>query len=345
MTARQPWIRRLAAACGASLLALAMLAGGGAAQDPSPAARPGPTPLPGAVRAAPDPFDLVRDDGAPFTLADFRGHWTIVFFGYTHCPDICPATLGELIGALTERPDLRIAFITVDPERDTPAFMAEWTRYLPDGLVGVTGSPLAIRAAADLYGVQYARVDADSGKDYSMSHTAYQYLIDPAGQLVLTWVFGTPSAAILADIAALEAAAGPITVTDAWVRATPMTSMASAAYFTIRNAGTADDALVAVTTPAAGSAQAHETTTDASGQMAMSPVAAVTIPAGGEVAFAPGGYHVMLSGLTGPLDPGEAIDLTLAFASGRTVTVRAEARGMEGGMSMHHHGASPTPAP
>jgi len=354
-------LRRLAVALGAALVALTIAGAATTAQDASAApGRPGPTPLPAEVRTAPDPVDLIADDGAPFTLTALRGHWTILFFGYTHCPDVCPATLGELLGALNERPDLRIVFISVDPERDTPEFMAEWTKYLPDGFVGVAGSPLAIRAAADLYGVQYARVDADSGKDYSMAHTAFQYLVDPDGQLVLTWVFGTPTDAILSDIAALEEAAGPVTVSDAWVRASAMMSMAGAAYLTIRNAGETDDALVSVTTPAAGSATIHETTTDAKGQMGMQPVDAIPVPAGGDAVLAPGGYHVMLMDLTGPLDVGQTIELTLTFASGRVVTTTAEIRPLDAGMpmgspmpggtqmdhgQMGHAAASPTPAP
>ncbi len=165
--------------------------------------RPGPTPIAGEVRAAPEFVDLVTADGSPFLLADLRGHPTLLFFGYTHCPDVCPSTLGELIGVMKARPDVRVAFITVDPERDTPEFLAEWTAYLPDGLVGVTGSPLAIRHAADQYGVRYARVDTESRSGYAMSHTANQYLIDAQGDLLLTYPFGTLAAAIIGDLDAL----------------------------------------------------------------------------------------------------------------------------------------------
>jgi protein SCO1/2 len=165
--------------------------------------RPGPTPIVGEVKPAPEFVDLVRADGTPFTLADERGRTTLLFFGYTHCPDVCPATIGELMQVLQARPDVRVVFVTVDPERDTPEFLAEWTKYLPEGMVGVTGSPLAIRHAADQYGVRYARVDTDSRSGYAMSHTAFQYLIDPEGNLVLTYPFGTPAAAILGDLDAM----------------------------------------------------------------------------------------------------------------------------------------------
>jgi protein SCO1/2 len=165
--------------------------------------RPGPTPIVGEIKPAPEFVDLVRADGTPFTLADERGRTTLLFFGYTHCPDVCPATIGELMQVLQARPDVRVVFVTVDPERDTPEFLAEWTKYLPEGMVGVTGSPLAIRHAADQYGVRYARVDTDSRSGYAMSHTAFQYLIDAEGNLVLTYPFGTPAAAIIGDLDAM----------------------------------------------------------------------------------------------------------------------------------------------
>jgi protein SCO1/2 len=165
--------------------------------------RPGPTPIVGEVKPAAELVDLVKADGTPFTLADERGDVTLLFFGYTHCPDVCPATIGELMQVLQVRPDVHVAFITVDPERDTLAFMADWTKYMPTGLMGVTGSPLAIRHAADSYGVRYARVDTGSKAGYSMSHTAFVYVIDGAGNLVLTLPFGTPAAAMIGDLALL----------------------------------------------------------------------------------------------------------------------------------------------
>ncbi len=177
--------------------------------DPGTAAateRPGPTPIVGEIKPAPELVDLVKPDGTPFLLSDLADQTTLLFFGYTHCPDVCPATLGELIGVLQARPDVRVVFITVDPERDTPDFLAEWTKYLPEGLVSVTGSPLAIRHAADSYGAKYARVDTESAAGYSMSHTAFQYLIDGEGNLVLTYPFGTLAAAIIGDLDQLERA-------------------------------------------------------------------------------------------------------------------------------------------
>ena len=143
--------------------------------------------------------------GPPFDLAELEGSNVLVYFGYTHCPDVCPATLGELYGVFEAAPETQALFITVDPERDTPEFLGEWTTYLPDNIHAVTGSPGAIRRAADNYGVKYARVETTSTAGYTMSHTAELYLIDEHGQLLLAYPFGTPAAEIAADIAVLEA--------------------------------------------------------------------------------------------------------------------------------------------
>lgn len=157
---------------------------------PSETVRPGPTPIIAEGLVAPPLDDLVTG-GTSFDLASLRGHPTILFFGYTHCPDVCPATIGELMQVVDRRPDARVVFVTVDPERDTPEFMATWTKYMPKGFIGVTGSPTAIKAAADGYGARYARVDSASAAGYSMSHTAFQYLIDAEGRLLLQYPFGT----------------------------------------------------------------------------------------------------------------------------------------------------------
>jgi protein SCO1/2 len=153
---------------------------------------------------APEPADLIRSDGGTFRLADDVGHPTIVFFGYTHCPDVCPETIATLLEVARDRPDVRVVFVTVDPERDTREFLAEWVAYLPDGVTGVTGTPGAIRRAADQYGVQYARVDTGSAAGYAMSHTAFQYLIDGHGVLQRIYPFATTAETIVNDLDTLQ---------------------------------------------------------------------------------------------------------------------------------------------
>ncbi|MEX1297022.1 MAG: SCO family protein [Candidatus Limnocylindrales bacterium] len=149
---------------------------------------------------------LLNPDRSAFDVTSLQGRPTLVFFGYTHCPDVCPATIGELFGVFEEEPDAQAVFVSVDPERDTPEFLEEWTTYLPENLHAVTGTPGAIRRAADGWGVKYARVETTSTAGYTMSHTADLYLLDEDGQLLTTYPFGTTSAEIVEDLRALAAA-------------------------------------------------------------------------------------------------------------------------------------------
>jgi protein SCO1/2 len=177
--------------------------------SPAPAASSGTAlaarPAIGDPRPAPELAELVQPDGSAFDLASFEGSNVLVFFGYTHCPDVCPATIGELFGVFEASPATQAVFVSVDPERDTPEFLTEWTRYLPQNLHAVTGSPGAIRRAAENYGVKYARVETTSTAGYTMSHSADLYLIDESGQLRQAYPFGTPAAEIVQDLEMLEA--------------------------------------------------------------------------------------------------------------------------------------------
>jgi protein SCO1/2 len=155
---------------------------------------------------APPLVDLINPDGSPCDLATLAGQPTLLFFGYTHCPDVCPVTIGEIIGVFEARPEAQAVFVSIDPERDTPEFMASWSQYLPERFHAVTGSPGSIRRAADEYGVRYARVDTGSTSGYTMSHTADVFLIDGQGRLVGTFPFGTPADSMATDIATLGGA-------------------------------------------------------------------------------------------------------------------------------------------
>lgn len=156
-------------------------------------------------KAAPA-LDLVDHRGQPFELAAARGTPVLVYFGYTHCPDVCPATIGTLneVIATFEGP-VRAVFVTVDPERDTVDFMGQYIRYFSEEYTGLTGTPAAIRAAADGYGVTYARVDTGSAGGYAMAHTAELYLIDPAGRLRAHYPFGVAAEDVVRDLRTLAA--------------------------------------------------------------------------------------------------------------------------------------------
>jgi protein SCO1/2 len=139
------------------------------------------------VSAIGGPFKLIDQNGAAVTDADIKGRPFLVFFGYTHCPDICPATLfevSEVMRALGKDADRTGAlFITVDPERDTPAAMKDYLSSFDPHLLGATGDRAAIDAAEKAYRVYAKKVPTTNG-DYSMDHTALVYLMDKQGRFV-----------------------------------------------------------------------------------------------------------------------------------------------------------------
>lgn len=133
------------------------------------------------------PFSLVDENGKPFSDQDMRGKPYLVFFGYTHCPDICPTTLFEMTQLFRKLgPDANkvgALFITVDPERDTQKVLKDYMASFDPHLVGLTGSQNAIDQAIRDYRV-YAKKVPLQGGDYSMDHTALVYLMDKDGHFV-----------------------------------------------------------------------------------------------------------------------------------------------------------------
>jgi protein SCO1/2 len=136
------------------------------------------------------PFTLTSPDGTTVTEQTYRGKWLLVFFGYTSCPDICPTALLEIAAALKRLgPDadqIQPLFITVDPRRDTPAVMRNYTQSFDSRIIGLTGTPQQIAAVAQEYGVYYAahksgRPDAEND---IIDHSTYLYLMDSEGKFV-----------------------------------------------------------------------------------------------------------------------------------------------------------------
>jgi cytochrome oxidase Cu insertion factor (SCO1/SenC/PrrC family) len=150
---------------------------------------------------------LVDHHGQSVSFDDFRGSFVLVFFGYTHCPDICPTDLAVLAEAvdLLGAPGARVqpVFVTVDPDRDTPPVLAEYVAHFHPRLIGLTGTPGDIHALAERYHVRTATYDPDAaegGGDYFIDHTAASYLVGPQGRILGLFQHGTPAADIAAAI-------------------------------------------------------------------------------------------------------------------------------------------------
>ena len=135
------------------------------------------------------PFTLSTLDGTTVSDQTYRGKWLLVYFGYTSCPSSCPTTLLAvsmvLEGLGPDAAQVRPLFITVDPERDTPKVMRQYIESFDPRIVGLTGTPQQIAAAAHEYGAYYVRHSTGSGPDdYVMDHSTYLYLMDPRGKFV-----------------------------------------------------------------------------------------------------------------------------------------------------------------
>jgi protein SCO1 len=130
-------------------------------------------------------FALTAPDGTAVTQQSYRGKWLVIYFGYTFCPDVCPTTMMEIAGALKElgpRADaVQAIFITVDPQRDTPKVLNEYLKSFDPRLIGLTGTPAQIAAAAKAFHVFYERNDTDDGS-YLYDHSSFIYLLNPDGK-------------------------------------------------------------------------------------------------------------------------------------------------------------------
>ena len=139
-------------------------------------------------------FSLVDQNGKPFTDSDLKGKWQLVFFGYTHCPDVCPTSLNDLALAIDKlgkkKDQVGIVFISVDPERDTPPVLKTYVDAFGGPIVALTGSPEAVAHAAKDYRVYFAKHPTADG--YDMDHSALIYVMDPQGRFTATFTPDTP---------------------------------------------------------------------------------------------------------------------------------------------------------
>jgi len=192
----------------ATLVAVAAGVGAGALLAP-----PAPAMLrAGTLLEEPRPladFALVDHRGDPLGPRDFEHRWSLVFTGFTHCPDLCPATLALLAQVRARLPGeaLQIVFVSVDPERDTPARIAAYLEHFGAGLSGATGTQAAIAAFTRQLGLAQVR-NPGVGGDYTVDHSAALVLVDPRARVAGYFRPPHEAAALAADLAALTDGAG-----------------------------------------------------------------------------------------------------------------------------------------
>lgn len=131
------------------------------------------------------PFNLVTMDGKPFTEKDLRATPSAIFFGFTHCPDVCPTTLYELDGYLKqlgpEAADIKAYFISVDPERDTQEIMKTYVSNVSDRIIGITGTPENVADVVKSFHIYAKKIPTEDG-EYTVDHTASVFLLDEGGR-------------------------------------------------------------------------------------------------------------------------------------------------------------------
>jgi len=174
------------------LLAAVLLS---ACSQPQPPQLKQGTLLPSAKAIA--DFQLTDQHGKPFTRNNLMGKWSFAFFGYTHCPDVCPTSLSmlaQVMKKLEQNDNLdtkpQVVFVSVDPERDTPELLAQYLPYFNPDFIGVTGDPQQLLLLTRQIGIMYGKAPGDNADNYLVDHSASIILFDPDGNFLA--LFGMP---------------------------------------------------------------------------------------------------------------------------------------------------------
>jgi len=153
-------------------------------------------------------FHLFDAAGKPRSLADYRGKVVALFFGYTHCPDVCPTTMADMATVMDklgkDADKVQVLFVTVDPERDTRELLAQYPPAFYPTFIGLSGDAAATEQASKAFGIFYQKQPTKSGS-YTVDHSAGTYLISPSGKTILLSPFAQPPDVMLQDIRLLLA--------------------------------------------------------------------------------------------------------------------------------------------
>lgn len=304
-----------------------------------------PTPRP-----KPD-FTLTATTGQPF---DFRtqtaGQVTLLFFGYTSCPDICPVHLANIAAVLkrldpSDRNRVRVVFVTTDPDRDSLPVIRRWLDNFDASFVGLRGSLDDVNGIQARLGLPPAQISKSATGQVEVGHAAVVLAFDADGMWRLSYPFGTRQDDWAHDLPLLvrgrwTTAAGParsatssgtsqvvgdLRVDDARVPAMQGTATL-AAYATFTSRARDGDWLVRVEAPGlATRAMLHGQTTNVVGQTSMEMLDSLPLPAGGRLVLAPGGQHVMLDGLLRQVSEGDVVPVVFVFRRAGRVTIPAMA--------------------
>jgi protein SCO1/2 len=149
-------------------------------------------------------FKLTDHNGKVRTMADFNGKVVALFFGYTHCPDVCPTTMADMARVMTKLGDdskrVQVLFATLDPKRDTPELMAQYVPGFHPSFLGLTGDEATIKKTAKDFKIYAQQVEGKTKDSYTIDHTAGMFVFDPSGRLRLFVSYGMTPDKITADL-------------------------------------------------------------------------------------------------------------------------------------------------
>lgn len=155
-------------------------------------------------------FQLTDHNGKSRTLADFKGKVVVIFFGYTHCPDVCPTTMSDMVQALNllgkDAAKVQVLFVTIDPERDTRDLLATYVPAFNPDFLGLYGDEAATAKVAREFKIFYQKHKSANGQGYEMDHTAGTYVFDPSGKIRLFMSYGQGAESIAHDLRILLSA-------------------------------------------------------------------------------------------------------------------------------------------
>lgn len=276
-------------------------------------------------------FTLNDTDGQPFHfLAGTEGQITLLFFGYTSCPDVCPVHMANLAAVLKELPwevrsRIKVVFVTTDPERDTPERIRSWLDAFDPQFIGLSGARDEVNQIQASFGLPPAVLQGGTATDYVVGHASQILAFGFDDVARLAYPFGTRQADWAHDLPRLVRQGPALDLSAAVIPAPVGGGELTALYLTISNRSARDDELLSITTPAAARTELHRQV-DHGGMTTMEEVASLPIPAGGHLSMEPGGYHTMLLGLQRPLAPGDQVQIELRFRHAGTISHHATVR-------------------
>ena len=303
--------------------------------------------------------DFVDHHSKPFTLAQLDGKWSILFFGFTNCPDICPTTMHTLkqvkekVNNENSWGNYQVIMVSVDPKRDTPERLENYVPFFDADFIGITGDLETTTNFAKQLGILFIAHDDEGTDSYDVDHGTSLILMNPKGEMA--GIISTPhkvdeiskdlitiasyypqdhqeastSSNVLEQTPSISKSVvdekSDLVISNAWIRPAPPTTNSMAAYFTLTNNSSNTINIVEANSPQFRMAMIHDTIID-NGIASMEHRDVLSMPAGESITLAPLGTHMMLVSPNEPLNLGETAQIVLLADDGKTYSTKIEVR-------------------